>query len=420
MKKSIILPILIIASLGSKAGEDDSLSLSSFGDEKSDTLSIIDTSNCLTGENTEVTLVSLNNPIKQEEYTSNEVVMFLENKLPINEELFNFHVSTKEFSIPMVYNNHVRAQIHYFGTRWQSKLKEMVTKSQYFFPYYEEVLNEFNMPLEIKYLSVIESSLNPYAYSRVGAAGAWQFMPATGRIFDLNQNRVYDERRSVEKSTRAACTYLQQMYNMYGDWLVALAAYNCGPGNVRKAMRYSGKKDFWGMYNYLPRETKNYVPKFIAMAYMMNFYSEYGITPVPYEGKNFEYDRVFCQEGLHFSAVSDLLGLTDEELRRYNPELSKPTIPYKGNGYELNIPEGYSEVFYSNVEGMLVSSKEAYEKERIEEAKRPKVVYHYVRKGECLPIIARRHGCTVSQLKKWNGIRGSIIYPKQKLKIYRS
>jgi membrane-bound lytic murein transglycosylase D len=118
--------------------------------------------------------------------------------------------------------------------------------------------------------------------------------------------------------------------------------------------------------------------------------------------------------------VSDLLGLTDEELRRYNPELSKPTIPYKGTGYELNIPEGYSEVFYNNVEGMLVSSKEAYEKERIEEAKRPKVVYHYVRKGECLPIIARRHGCTVSQLKKWNGIRGSIIYPKQKLKIYRS
>jgi membrane-bound lytic murein transglycosylase D len=320
----------------------------------------------------------------------------------------------------MDFNHLVKTQIDYFGTRWQTKLKEMVTKSQYFFPLYEEILSEHNMPLEIKYLSIIESGLNPYARSRCGAVGAWQFMPATGKIFDLEINSKIDERRSLEKSTRAACIYLNQMHNQYGDWLVALASYNCGPGNVRKAMRLSGKRDFWGIYKYLPRETQNYVPKFIAMTYMMNFYDEFGIVPSPYDNPLFQYEKVYCKEGLNFKVIAEIVGMEKALLLQYNPELKVAEIPYKGDGYELNLPCDLSYLFYENEEQIGALSVIKEEERKLEEARRPSPIYYTVRKGESLPVIARKMHCSASQLKQWNGIKGSLIYPNQKLKIYRN
>jgi len=353
-------------------------------------------------------------------YLSYDIVPFDFDEIPVDEDLFNYHVSTQNFQVPMEFNYLVKTQIDYYGTRWQSKLKEMLTKSQYFFPLYEQILSEYNMPLEIKYLSIIESGLNPYARSRSGAVGAWQFMPATARIFHLDINSKIDERRSLEKSTRAACTYLNQMYAQYGDWLVALASYNCGPGNVRKAMRHSGRTDFWGMYDHLPRETQNYVPKFIAMTYMMNFYYEYGITPAPIDDSLYLTEQIFCDEGLDFKIIAERLGLTSEQLLRYNPEMKVAAIPFRGNGYMLNVPSGTSYLFYENEEEIKQISAARAEERRIAEANRPKVVYHYVRSGESLGLIARKRGVTVSQLKKWNGIKGNTIHPKQRLKIYRS
>ena len=245
-------------------------------------------------------------------------------------------------------------------------------------------------------------------------------MPATGRMFDLEINYKIDERRSIEKSTHAACQYLKQMYEVYGDWYVALASYNCGPGNVRKAIRNSGRTDFWGMYNYLPRETQNYVPKFIAMAYMMNFYSEYGIVPSAIEDKLFNTQKVYCSEGLDFAIIAEKLEITSQELMALNPELKVPHLPFKDGEYYLAVPEEKAYLFYENQEEILslsmIRAEELAEKERL----KPKVVYHTVRKGECLPIIARKHGCSVTQLKSWNGIRGSIIHPNQKLKIIKT
>ena len=220
------------------------------------------------------------NPVPSKNF-STEIVSFESNKIPVDFKLFKCHINTLDLEVQMDYNSFVKKQIDFFGVRWQSKLKQMISKSAYFFPVYEEILNSYDMPIELKYLSIIESGLNPFAGSHAGAIGPWQFMPATARIFDLRMNNSIDERRSILKSTHAACTYLKQMHNQYDDWLVALAAYNCGPGNVRKAMRYSGKKDFWGIYDYLPRETQNYVPKYIAMTYLMNFYDAYGIIPAP-------------------------------------------------------------------------------------------------------------------------------------------
>lgn len=353
-------------------------------------------------------------------YLNYDIVPFELNELPVTEELFNYHVSTQYFEVPMEYNHLVKTQIDYYGTRWQGKLKEMLTKSQYFFPLYEQILAENNMPMEIKYLSIIESGLNPFARSRAGAVGAWQFMPATGKIFDLEISSKVDERRSLEKSTRAACTYLNQMYSQYGDWLVALASYNCGPGNVRKAMRNSGRKDFWGIYNYLPRETQNYVPKFIAMTYMMNFYYEFGITPAPVADSLYITEQVFCEEGLDFEIIAEKLGVSTERLMRCNPEMKITDIPFKGEGYNLAVPYGTAYLFYENQDDIQTISAIRAEEKRIAEANKPKVTYHYVRRGESLLLIARKHGVTVSQLRKWNGIKGSTIHPKQRLKIYRS
>ena len=423
MNKILNIILLVIIPLASFSTEIDSLRVRVKPELKmlsitSENQSNLDTKRSI--EDEAIDSLSFVEILEETVFYSDEIVQFESNIIPIDEDLFNYHVSTLEFEIPMDYNNLVKSQIDFFGTRWQYKLKKMITKSKHYFPIYEEILDQYDMPLEIKYLSVIESGLNPRAYSRTGAAGTWQFMPATARMFDLDINYKIDERRSVEKSTRAACEYLKQMYEMFGDWHVALASYNCGPGNVRRAIRKSGRTDFWGMYNFLPRETQNYVPKFIAMAYMMNFYDEFGIVPCEISDELLNTQRIFCTEGLEFNILAEQLDLTPAELLKLNPELKVAHIPFKDGGYYLSIPKDKTTQFYENQEEILSLSmlyaEELAEKERL----KPSVVYHTVRRGECLPIIARKHGCTVGQLKSWNGIRGSIIYPNQKLKIIKT
>jgi membrane-bound lytic murein transglycosylase D len=207
------------------------------------------------------------------------------------------------------------------------------------------------------------------------------------------------------------------MHNQYDDWLVALAAYNCGPGNVRKAMRYSGKKDFWGIYDYLPRETQNYVPKYIAMTYLMNFYDAYGIIPAPIDPIEFDTESVYCKKGLDFTIIAKKLDMTNEELLHINPEIKTTKIPYTHDGYFLNIPSNKYHEFYGCQDELIIESKIRAEQIRLEEAKKPKHNYYIVRRGDCLPIIARKFGITVAQLKSWNNLRGSLIYPNQRLRI---
>ena len=424
MKKHTISLLLLIAPITLLASVRDSLSRAD-----APLVNVLNDSNGAAGPFVIDTVVSVDTALQigeigpLENYAvcvSHELVHFELNKLPVTEEMFTYHTSTRNFEVPMEYNTLVKTQIDYFGTRWQPKLKEMLSKSKYFFPLYEQILSENDMPLEIKYLSIIESGLNPFAGSRVGAVGAWQFMPATGKMFDLEISSIVDERRSLEKSTRAACKYLKQMHSQYGDWLVALASYNCGPGNVRKAMRRSGRKDFWGMYSYLPRETQNYVPKFIAMTYMMNFHDAFGITPAPIADSLYRMEQVFCEEDLDFETIAAKIGVNKERLLKCNPEMKTTEIPFDGKGYVLFVPEGTSHLFYEHQQDIQRISVIRKEEKRIAEANRPKVVYHYVRRGESLILIARRHGVTVNQLKMWNGIRGSTIYAKQRLKINRS
>jgi membrane-bound lytic murein transglycosylase D len=349
---------------------------------------------------------------------SEDIMNFEFGEIPVDQDLFLYHTSKLEFMIPMEFNSYVKTQIDYFGVNWQSGLKRMATKSAVYFPIYEKILDQHEMPLELKYLSIIESALNPMARSRSGAMGPWQFMPATGKMFHLDINYQVDERRSVEKSTDAACQYLKQMYNQFGDWYVAIASYNCGPGNVRKAIRLSGSTDFWGMYNYLPRETQNYVPKFIAMAYLMNFYDEFGITPAPMDIDAMMYERVHCDGGMKFEIIAEKLGLSNEELLSVNPELKNAYIPYNNGEYTLNIPSSRVDMFYENSDEIKLISQALIE--ATPEPPATKEVYYTVRKGDCLPIIARKYGCSVSELKSWNKLKSSTIYPNQKLKIIKS
>ena len=433
MKLKITAGLIILTPFLSMAGENDSLAMKILPKDKDKTIILSDVDSAQSAvDSTDARVAAIDTTNRLEEvtlenaayidpavYLNDEIISFELNQIPVDEGLFNHHCSLMEFKVPMEYNDLVKSQIDFFGVRWQAKLKTMVTKSQHFFPLYESILAEYDMPLEIKYLSIIESGLNPHARSRCGAVGPWQFMPATARIFDLKMDYNVDERKSLDKSTRAACTYLKQMYNQYGDWLVALAAYNCGPGNVRKAMRLSGSTDFWGIYRYLPRETQNYVPKFIAITYMMNFYDEYCIVPAPINDSLYMSDQVFCKEGYDFEVIAEKLGISNEQLLRFNPELKRANIPYKGEGYTLSVPQSVTQLYYENEKDIEAKSIVRAEEKRIAEANRPKVTYHYVQRGESLIVIARKRGVTVSQLRQWNGIKGSTIYPKQRLKIYR-
>jgi membrane-bound lytic murein transglycosylase D len=340
---------------------------------------------------------------------SDDITLFIENKIPVNDTIFNFHVSKIEFEVPMVYNNLVKNQIDFFGTRWQYKLKKMIRESEYYFPIYKKVLDKNNIPFELVYLSVIESALNPLAESKSGAVGLWQFMPQTGKIYKLEQTRYIDERRDIEKSTEAACIYLKGMYEHYGDWLLAIASYNCGPGNVNKAIRNSGgSKDFWTICKYLPKETQYYVPKFIAMAYLMNFYEYYGIIPALNKEYREDFFSVLISDSrIDIRSFCQKIDIDIDTFRKHNPSIKHSGLIYLTNPLTIYIPNSNLDLFYSKDSSDIIELKEDIEK----------VKYHIVKRGESLPVVALKYKCTVFDLKKWNNLINNTIHPEQKLEI---
>ncbi len=214
----------------------------------------------------------------------------------------------------------------------------LIGRSLYYFPMIEEKIIEKDLPAEIKYLAIVESALKPSARSKVGAVGLWQFMRTTARMYGLKIDNVIDERRDIVKSTEAALDYLNDLHNRFGDWTLALAAYNCGPGNVSKAMNLSGGKDYWSIRNYLPTETRNYVPKFIAMAYLMNYYSDHELNPSVPETLFIETRKVKIFEKISFKQISELSGIDIETIRFYNPKFIGEFIPKTETGKLLTLP----------------------------------------------------------------------------------
>lgn len=330
--------------------------------------------------------------------------------------------------IELPYNDRVRGFILRYVKRSPKQVARMMRMSEYYFPMFEEKLGRYNLPYELKYLPIIESALNPMARSHAGAAGLWQFMPATGKLFGLEINSLVDERMDPIKATEAACRFLSSMYHVYNDWNLVIAAYNCGSGNVNKAIRRAGgKRDFWSIYPFLPLETRNYVPIFIAANYAMNYGQEHGICKAPIE-KVMITDTIRTTQRLHLEQVSQSLDISMDELRRLNPQYSRDILP-GGSAYTLCLPADKVGPFIDQQDSILAYKADSLINNRRAEIDMAKVTsvsgayrvngvtYYTIKNGDSLSSIAKRFHCTVKQLKQWNGLKSDAIRAGKKLKI---
>jgi len=327
----------------------------------------------------------------------------------------------------LVFNPVVRNYIEMYAGRRRNQVSYMLGEGKYYFPLFEEALDREGIPLELKYLPVIESALNPIARSRVGATGLWQFMASTGKMYDLEINSLVDERRDPAKSTDAAAKYLKDLYGIYGDWNLVIAAYNCGPGNVNKAIRRSGgQTDYWAIYPYLPRETRGYVPAFIAATYIMNYYNDHNICPVECSNPA-SMDSLVINKNVHFQQIADIINVSVEDLRQYNPQFKSDIIPGEYKGYALNLPIQKLSAFIDNSETIYTHKYEELMPHRKVAgldvvgggSSNGKSVTHRVRKGDTLAKLANRYGVTSNQIKSWNGLSSNRLTVGRRLKIYR-
>lgn len=334
------------------------------------------------------------------------------------------------YSLPtemeLVYNPIVRSYIDMYTGRMRNSVGYFLGKADYYFPIFEQALDKAGLPLELKYLPIIESALNPTIVSRAGATGLWQFMIGTGRVYNLEINSLVDERRDPLKSTEAAVRYLKDLYDIYGNWNLVIAAYNCGPGNVNKAIRRSGgKTDYWEIYQYLPRETRGYVPAFIAATYVMNYYSLHNICPNEYEYHQ-STDTIVVDRYMHLQQLSDVLNVSIDDIRTLNPQFKKDIVPGEFKQYTLKLPSTQAvdfEVYKNNVyayrSAEFLSHRKVVEPSGVDAVSGTGRVRHKVRRGETLSVIASKHKVTVSQIKKWNKLRSNNLRVGQMLTIHK-
>lgn len=322
-------------------------------------------------------------------------------KEPLSKEEYVQRMSEIPAEMELSYNQVVRSYIDSYVHRYPKNLSKLLGLSQYYFPIFERELLAEGLPMELKYLPVIESALNPTARSKVGAMGLWQFMPYTGKLYGLEINSLVDERCDVIKSTKAAVKYLKDLYSIYNDWLLVIAAYNCGPGNVNKAIKRANKgTDYWAIYNYLPRETRGYVPAFIAVNYAMEYATEvYNICPS--ESKMpVLVDTVMVSDRMHFEQIAANMPITVEQLRKLNPQYKLDIIPAHKKPCAIVFPVNDTLDFIAAKDSILEYEKEKYAK-RMETAVVLQTTYK-IRSGDNLWDIAKKKGTTVAAIRKAN------------------
>jgi membrane-bound lytic murein transglycosylase D len=348
------------------------------------------------------------------------------------QELIADQISCLQNEVPLSYNNTVQSFINYFTIRKRSYIRTMLSRKHIYFPLYESTLKKNNLPDELKYLSIVESGLNPRAVSRARAVGLWQFMSPTGREFGLQQDAYIDERMDPVKSTQAGCRYLQYLYNMFGDWELALAAYNCGPGNVRRAIRRSGNKTtFWDIYSYLPRETRSYVPMFVAVTYVMNHHKDYNIRPDSLQ-RFIAYDTIHVNQHLDLELFAKHLNVPLDDFKLLNPQLKRNVVPAHFKNYPLRVPQDALTLLADNRQAILDSAARTspataellaaaettpQRHASVSSGGRTKVT-HRVTRGDALGKIADYYNVAVADIRKWNKLRGSSIRAGQRLAIW--
>lgn len=342
----------------------------------------------------------------------------------ISSEEMASNLSSLDFNIPLVYNDKVGGFIDYFVVRNRDYTRMVMSRRNLYFPIFEKYLAEFGLPDELKYLAIVESGLNPKAISRAGAGGLWQFMPATGRMYQLHIDWYVDDRLDPEAATIAACKYLKSLYSQFGDWELALAAYNTGPGNVRKAIRRSGyKKTFWEIYPYLPKETRSYVPQFIAVIYAINFAEQHNLWVD--EEHPMVMDTLIINQYLHIETLASQLNICPEDILKLNPQLKRGVVPETRKNYVLNIPYDAKPLFVGQRMALLDTASKVGKDALVQMAKqipsgiadRERIVYR-VKSGDVLGKIASDFRVNLSDLKSWNNLAGNTIYIGQRLNVW--
>ena len=325
--------------------------------------------------------------------------------------------------ITLPFNWTVKNYMLLYSEKMRGGMPLLLGRARYYFPVFEEILARYALPLELKYLAVVESRLDPLARSRAGAVGMWQFMYGTARGYGLKVNSFVDERLDAEKSADAAARYLRDAYALFGDWNLAICSYNCGAANVQKAIKRSGSRKFWDIYPYLPRETRGYVPAFVGAMYAFRYHREYGLEPAPI-GMPALCDTFVIRRNLHFRQISETAGVPVEVLKSLNPQYTHDIIPGSGGEQILRLPYRWSDAFmavhpdslYSHRAGELLSPQLL---KNISESGREVRVVYRVKKGDVLGRIALRNGVKVSEIKKWNHLRSDNIRIGQILYLYK-
>lgn len=347
---------------------------------------------------------------------------------PVNDSIYIERLDRLQSTIRMTYNDVTKQFIERYANRHKRLIANMLGLSTYYMPMIENALDRYNIPQELKYLPIIESALNPKAVSRVGAKGLWQFMFKTAKSYGLKANSYIDERFDPLKSTHAAMRYLRDLHKFFHSWDLAIAAYNCGPGNVKKAIiRSGGKTDFWQIYRYLPRETRGYIPAFIAANYIMNYYEEHGICPMQ-PTIPIATDTIHVSRNLHFAQVSELCNIDMEAIRAMNPQYLRDIIPGKSETYVLRLPNEtittmltLGDTVYTHKQEQFFPEAQLAQLEKsvkLNDGGRSNAKRHKVRNGETLSTIARKYGVSVKQIMKANGMKNTNIRAGRYINIY--
>lgn len=332
--------------------------------------------------------------------------------------------------IELTYNDIVKSYIQVYTVKKRDKLEVMLGLKEYYFPIFEQILDSYQLPEELKYLAVIESALNPRAVSRVGATGMWQFMYGTGKMYNLKVNTYVDERRDPIAATHAAARFLKDLYRIYDDWILVIAAYNCGPGNVNKAIRRSGgKKNYWDIYYYLPRETRGYVPAFIAATYAINYYKDHNLTPKFIDVPQVS-DTIMINQNVHLQQIASVLNIPLQQLKDYNPQYKLDIIPGQWGSSPLRLPANYTTRFIEFEDSIYNYKDDSFSLAQLRLSNPSQKSYatlpsgdghrivYVVRSGDNLGSIAAKYRVSVSSIREWNNIRKNMIRTGQRLIIY--
>lgn len=356
----------------------------------------------------------------EEDYYDMDSVRFQSN---VPDSVYIERIKLMNSFITLPYNDIVKNYIIKYSEKMPGSIGKILGLSEYYMPIFQEIFSQYDMPEELRAMAVIESAMNPLAVSRVGAKGMWQFMYSTAKIYGLHIDSFVDERLDPIKSAHAAAQYLQDAYEIFGDWNLAIASYNCGAGNVNKAIRRSGgKRAFWDIWPYLPRETRGYVPAFVGALYTMNYYKEHGIRPVAVATPE-HVDTFHINKMLHLKQVSELTGAPLEDLKNLNPQYRHEIIPGNERQYILRLPYKYTNAFLENEDSLYRHKADVYFNpvtiKKIKDGGDGERIVYRVKSGDYLGKIAINHGTTVAKIKKWNNLKTNDIRVGQRLIIYR-